>query len=69
MKKEFSNKNTDINVLKKTLVQTAASFGGVTGPNELNEAGDRKFASYDFWAIKEKDGVFTWENVGKYPFK
>lgn len=64
-----SNKSTDINMLKKTLVQTAASFNGATGPTEFNEAGDRKFASYDFWAIKEKDGVFTWENVGKYPFE
>ncbi len=56
-----SNKSTDINMLKKTLIQTAASFSGVMGPTEFNEAGDRKFASYDFWAIKEKGGVFTWE--------
>lgn len=63
-----SNKSTDINVLKKSLIKTAASFNGATGSITLNEAGDRKFASYDFWAINEKDGVFAWERVAKYPF-
>jgi branched-chain amino acid transport system substrate-binding protein len=60
-----SNKSADINVLKNTLIKTAASFNGATGSTELNEAGDRKFASYDFWVIKEKDGVFTWESTAK----
>jgi len=54
--------------LKKSLIKTAASFNGATGLTEFNEAGDRKFASYDFWAIKEKDGIFAWERVDKYPF-
>lgn len=63
-----SNKSTDINVLKKSLSKTAASISGATGSIALNEAGDRKFASYDFWEIKEKNGVFTWERVAKYPF-
>lgn len=63
-----SNKSTDIDVLKKSLIKTAESFSGATGSIELNEAGDRKFASYDFWAIKEKNGVFEWENVAKYSF-
>jgi ABC-type branched-subunit amino acid transport system substrate-binding protein len=58
-----SNKNTDINVLKKALVQTAASYNGATGLTAFNAAGDRKFASYDFWAIKEKNGVFEWARV------
>ncbi len=62
-----SNKSTDVNVLKKSLIKTAASFNGVTGLTEFNEAGDRKFASYDIWAIKEKDGIFIWERVAKYP--
>ncbi|MCZ7355763.1 MAG: penicillin-binding protein activator [Candidatus Methanoperedens sp.] len=63
-----SNKSADINVLKKTLIRTAASFSGATGSTEFNEAGDRKFASYDFWVIKEKHGLFTWERAAKYPF-
>jgi len=58
-----SNKNADINVLKKALVQTAATYNGATGLTAFNAAGDREFASYDFWAIKEKNGVFDWERV------
>lgn len=63
-----SNKSADISVLKKTLIKTAASLNGASGLTEFNEAGDRKFASYDFWAIKEKKGVLAWERVDKYPF-
>lgn len=62
-----SNKSSDINVLKKTLTKTAASFSGATGPIALNEAGDRKIASYDFWAVKENDGIYKWELIAKYP--
>lgn len=62
-----SNKSTDINVLKKELVKTAGSYQGATGATELNEAGDRRFAIYDIWGIRENDGVFKWERVAKYP--
>lgn len=62
-----SNKSADINVLKKTLVRTTGSYMGATGSSVFNEAGDRKFASYDIWEIIEKDGVFSWERVSKYP--
>lgn len=63
-----SDKSTDVNVLKKTLVKTAGSYQGATGVTELNEAGDRRFATYDIWAIQEKNGTFNWERVDKYPF-
>lgn len=62
-----SNKSTDINVLKKVLTQIAASYQGATGLTELNEAGDRRFTTYDIWAIRETNGTFNWERVGKYP--
>ncbi len=62
-----SDKSTDVNVLKKTFVKTAGSYQGATGVTELNEAGDRRFATYDIWAIREKNGTFNWERTGKYP--
>lgn len=56
----------DTTALKKAVQQTANSYYGVTGWITLNEAGDRKFGDYDFWAVQEDDGVFQWERVAKY---
>lgn|GEM_PF-524246 len=61
-----SNKSSDVNILKKTLVNTASSYDGATGLIMLNDAGDRKFASYDFWMINETNGTFAWERVANY---
>ncbi len=55
-----SNGSSDVNVLKKALIETASSYDGATGPTILNEAGDRRFASYDFWAVNETGGRFNW---------
>jgi len=58
----------DFSSLKNTLVHKANSYLGVTGNTTLNDAGDRKYGNYDFWAVAEKedhDG-FYWERVGKY---
>jgi branched-chain amino acid transport system substrate-binding protein len=62
----------DIKPLKKTFLQIANSYTGITGDTSLNEAGDRKHADYDFWAIRANNGninsndqsVFAWEKVG-----
>jgi ABC-type branched-subunit amino acid transport system substrate-binding protein len=56
----------DINTLTKTLVQIADSYTGITGSTTLNEAGDRKYASYDFWGVRDKNSVFSWEPVNRY---
>jgi hypothetical protein len=48
-------------------------YNGVTGRTELNDAGDRKYAPYDFWAVRptHKDdtnkGSFEWATVAAYP--
>jgi hypothetical protein len=52
----------------------ANSYTGVTGDTSLNEAGDRKHADYDFWAIRANNGnsnsndqsVFAWGQVGRF---
>lgn len=52
--------------LQKALVRTANSYHGATGWTALNEAGDRAFGDYDFWAIKNVTGRFEWVRVARY---
>jgi ABC-type branched-subunit amino acid transport system substrate-binding protein len=58
----------DINYLKKTFVQIANSYTGITGDTSLNESGDRKHGDYDFWAIKPSitNNNFVWTQVGRF---
>ena len=44
----------------------ANNYFGVTGRTALNEAGDRAFATYDFWGIKYNSVEYSWEIVAKY---
>ena len=52
--------------LKKALVGTANSYHGATGWTALNEAGDRAFGDYDFWAIETVQGRYEWVRVARY---
>jgi ABC-type branched-subunit amino acid transport system substrate-binding protein len=68
---ENANAGTkDINSLRKTFLQIANSYTGITGNTSLDEAGYRKYGDYDFWAVKANDGtnndhgVFQWKKVG-----
>jgi branched-chain amino acid transport system substrate-binding protein len=56
----------DSATLKIALPQTAGYYFGATGWTALNEAGDRKFGNYDFWAVREDNGTFMWEDVAIY---
>jgi ABC-type branched-subunit amino acid transport system substrate-binding protein len=63
----------DMDSLREAFINTTNSYIGVTGRTELNDAGDKKYGSYDFWAIRplSKDvnnkGSFEWTNVAAYP--
>jgi branched-chain amino acid transport system substrate-binding protein len=63
----------DIGSLREAFINTTNSYIGVTGRTELDDAGDKKYGSYDFWAIRplSKDvnnkGSFEWTNVAAYP--
>jgi branched-chain amino acid transport system substrate-binding protein len=63
----------DIGPLRQAFINTANMYNGVTGRTELNDAGDRKYAPYDFWAVRptHKDdtnkGSFEWATVAAYP--
>ena len=62
----------DINSSRKTFLQIANSYTGITGSTSLDEAGYRKYGDYDFWAVKANDGadndhsVFEWKKVGVF---
>jgi branched-chain amino acid transport system substrate-binding protein len=61
----------DINSLRKTFLQIANTYTGITGNTSLDEAGYRKYGDYDFWAVKANDvnndhGVFQWKKIGVF---
>ena len=39
---------------------------GLTGPTDLNEAGDRAHASFDFWSVCRDGSDFTWKRTISY---
>jgi len=63
----------DVTSLREAFISTANHYVGVTGSTELNDAGDRKYAPYGFWAVQPADnygtntGSYGWTNVAAYP--
>jgi branched-chain amino acid transport system substrate-binding protein len=57
---------TDITTLKKAFVYNANNYFGVTGRTTLDDAGDRAYATYDFWGIKPVMNEFEWQIVARY---
>jgi branched-chain amino acid transport system substrate-binding protein len=55
--------NNNITLLTTTLTRIANSYNGITGSTSLNQAGDRKYANYDFWEIVKRNSIFEWELV------
>ena len=65
MNHEFLWRKTP-DALKQAKRQEAKHYTGITGWTFLNEAGDRKFGNYDFWAVTEDNGTFQWKRVAIY---
>lgn len=63
---EESRGGRDFAALKAAFVAIADSYTGVTGPITLNQAGDRVFADFDFWAIRPVEGLLFWVVIGRY---
>ncbi|MGA7141907.1 MAG: ABC transporter substrate-binding protein, partial [Nitrososphaeraceae archaeon] len=59
----ISDKENFSKSFKELLVETAESFGGMSGRIKLNAAGDRIGGNYDFWIVgKDKDSQsYEWE--------
>jgi branched-chain amino acid transport system substrate-binding protein len=56
----------DSATFRQALLGTASRYSGITGSLELNEAGDRKFATYDFLALCGAGETAVWKRVALY---
>jgi len=51
---------------KSAFVDAANAYSGVTGSTALDIAGDRLSADFDFWAVRQVNGTFSWVRIGTY---
>lgn len=53
-------------LFKATLEQVAQRYFGITGRTTFDAAGDRKFASFEFWALSYDDPAYAWKAIGHF---
>jgi branched-chain amino acid transport system substrate-binding protein len=51
---------------KAAFIEEAGHYRGVTGSTALDAAGDRQSGDFDFWAVRLRNGNYTWVRVGTY---
>jgi branched-chain amino acid transport system substrate-binding protein len=51
---------------KAAVIQEAGDYHGVTGSTALDAAGDRLKGDFDFWAVRLRNGSYTWVRVATY---
>lgn len=56
----------DVAAKKAEVVNVTNTATGLTGPLRLNDAGDRSFQIYDFWAVCSKNSAWTWYRSATY---
>lgn len=61
-----SGATLDIEKLKHAFTTAAASGYGATGWTVLNEAGDRRYGDFDFWAIRMNGDEPSWTRIARY---
>ena len=61
----FKSITPDFNNLKDVFRAEADRYFGITGPVQLNAAGDRSTGSFDYWGIAIEGGVVQWKFLGK----
>lgn len=61
-----SGATLSIDQLKTAFTTAASTHFGATGWTVLNEAGDRKYGDFDFWAVRTVGGAPEWTRVGQY---
>jgi branched-chain amino acid transport system substrate-binding protein len=52
--------------LRASFVRNVQRYWGLTGPTALDDAGDRKFANFDFWTVKSVVGQLQWVRTAQY---
>jgi len=64
-KKMMDSNITDIDEIKKVILNTTAIYDGLTGKIILNKAGDRIGKDYEIWKVKQnglENGKFMWSS-------
>lgn len=56
----------DADLIRENFVQQSRQYFGATGWTNLNEAGDRDAAAYDFWGISTANTEIKWEIKARY---
>ena len=51
---------------KAAFVSEADQYQGITGSLTLNLAGDRANGDFDFWAVRSRNGSYSWVRIGSY---
>jgi len=51
---------------KAAVIEEADHYQGVTGSTALDAAGDRLNGDFDFWAVRLRNGSYTWVRVAAY---
>ena len=53
-------------IFKAAFIEEAGHYRGVTGSTALDAAGDRQSGDFDFWAVRLRNGNYTWVRVAAY---
>ena len=61
-----NNVPAEINTIKTTFTNEAANYFGATGNTTLNNEGDREYATYDFWGIRNGTTEYDWKVIAKF---
>ena len=64
-----SPRNVTTDELATRFVSGAGSYFGATGWTVLNAAGDREYASFDFWAVRPAGASHAWTRVAGFDTK
>ncbi|MFA5414749.1 MAG: penicillin-binding protein activator [Methanoregula sp.] len=51
---------------KRAVELTADYYYGLTGYTRFVTSGDRAYAVYPFWAVKDRNGTYAWEKIAIY---
>lgn len=51
---------------KAAFIEEAQHYRAITGSTELDAAGDRLNGDFDFWAVRLRNGDYTWVRVAAY---
>ena len=61
-----TSEGADAPGVRKAIMEVAQDHTGLTGPTQLNDAGDRSLGNYDFWAVCARGTGSEWVRVATY---